>query len=159
MNEVLDKLNEWVAVLKSGTKFQGKHLLQYISDTNGKTYNCCLGVLGGLLPTCTFELNAKEAFYNNLTSLRGEAYFIEESSWIKEKYYLNTDSNVILKSDKFKEWAEKQNLDYTQIYSNEIEDLLVNFNDDCDLNFLQIAEFLELFFIPYVEEKENEKGN
>ena len=157
MSEVLNKLNEWVTVLKSNSKNQGKFNLFKV--LRGECFYCCLGVLGELLPKCTFDLNDEYAEHENLTSLKDKDYFSDSAYWVKEKYYLNTKANVFTNNVEYKAWAENYNIEYKGNANSEVEDILISFNDYFRLTFSQIAEFLELFFIPYVEEQENEKSN
>lgn len=152
--QIVNKVEEWIDNLENNSEYiQGKHNLRNYNINTGELNYCCLGVLGDLLPQCTFE--ESEAKNNSaLTSLVKKCYFEEDSQWISIKF-LFQDSLQFLQHDyNFEEWLATKNKSTFHIrFSKPIEDTLMMFNDEWHLSFKDIAEFLKLFYLPYLKER------
>lgn len=146
--KTIDKLNNWIAALKSGKYKQGRWCLK--NDTG----YCCLGIYLETDPDYNLtdpanwedkfnELTYKDVLYNKEFLPSKLAEELGLSVKVKETLKENIDNLY--------KWLDENNITLS-FESDSFQKFLSTMNDS-GVPFEKIAEFLELFFIPLLQEK------
>lgn len=159
--KVSEKIKIWIEALRSDKYIQGIGQLKVI-DIDGNAKHCCIGILGETLPECTFDLTYNEDSKLNLISLKD--YSTLRSFALNEEFYLNTRLTT-LNGEEIKKWLANKKVkvidkdsyewETSDLYCYKLGDFLMSLNDVKRLSFEEIAEFIELFYLPYVIQQEN----
>lgn len=144
---LLNDANDWITALESGEYEQGKRQLKSIDNKF-----CCLAVLCDIDDYVVWYEDIsldEEDDYDGRLAYHISAY---PPSSILNKYHLDDKLDDILadKKDEYYTWCRENEVD--PVITGDIKSHLVYLNDEEGLSFSQIAEFLRLFYIPFIEE-------
>ena len=149
---LLNDANKWIAALESGKYEQTSKQLKSITVNSF----CCLGVLCEVEDNVMWRENVLVNSWSECDIEGKIAYHNDDypPSTVLNKYRLDDKLDDILndKKDEYHSWCRENKVD--PAIHGDIKSHLAYLNDEEGLSFSQIAEFLRLFYIPFIEEDE-----